>query len=99
MLVGATIALDLRQPRAAARDFRAALGRDPQNSYATFELAMIESNAGHRREALRYLAETRRLDPRNAQLAFVTRKLRSGERVNIADINAAIRRDATQHLR
>ena len=99
MLVGATIALDLREPRAAARDFRAALRRDPENSYATFELAMIESNAGHRRAALRYVALTRHLDPRNAQLAFVTRKIESGERINIADINAAIRRDATQHLR
>jgi tetratricopeptide (TPR) repeat protein len=89
-VVAGTIALRLGDLRRARRQFELALGRSPEDEYATLELGAIASNFGRQEEALRRLREAVRLDPRSALARDALATARKGQRVNIAELNHSI---------
>ena len=62
-LLAGAIAIQLRRYDQARKAFQQVLERDPRNLTATISLASLESNAGHRKEALRLLRRAIMLAP------------------------------------
>jgi tetratricopeptide (TPR) repeat protein len=96
-LVAGTIALRLGELRRAKRQFGLALDRNPEGEYATLELGVIASDLGGRARALALLRRAALLDPRSPQARWALAAVRRGARVNIAELNRSILREA-QHL-
>jgi hypothetical protein len=86
-LLGGSIALRLGRTDESMRFFRAAIERDPGDSYAHLELGALLAEAGHRQEAVATLAEAHRLDPRDDLTASVLSRVRNGKTVDIARVN------------
>jgi tetratricopeptide (TPR) repeat protein len=89
-LVAGTIALRLGDRERADEEFRAALDRDPRNTYALLELGALEANRGDRRAALALLGRALALNPRDPFVPVVIKRVRSGERVNLDAVNSRI---------
>jgi tetratricopeptide (TPR) repeat protein len=64
------------------RAFRRAVGRDPDDWYAHFELALAESALGRRRAAMLELREAARLNPREPLIGPVSRRVAAGRPVD-----------------
>ncbi len=95
-LIAATIALRLRQMGRARQQFEYALQRVPGDAYATLELGAIASSQGDAAEALRLLRRAVWLNPRSVLARQTLATAVGGERVNIADLNRSILREARQ---
>lgn len=89
-LVAGSIALRFGDLRRAQGYFSRALGRAPNQSYATLELGAIASAAGEPGRAERLLRRAVRLAPREALYSDALRVVRSGGRVNVRALNGAI---------
>jgi tetratricopeptide (TPR) repeat protein len=95
-LIAATIALRLRQLERARQQFERALDRVPGNAYATLELGALASSRGDGTEARRLLRRAVRLNPRSGLARQALATAVGGGRVNIADLNRSILREAQQ---
>lgn len=89
-LVAGSIALRFGDLQRAQMYFSRALGRAPNQSYATLELGAIASAAGEPGRAERLLRRAVRLAPREALYSHALRVVRSGGRVNVQALNGAI---------
>jgi tetratricopeptide (TPR) repeat protein len=85
-----SIALRYSQLAYAERQFRLALGRTPDDSYATLELGAIASARGRRTEALARLQRAVQLDPRNPLARQALAVVRSGRTISVPALNQAI---------
>jgi tetratricopeptide (TPR) repeat protein len=95
-LLAGSIALRFNDLQRADHEFALALGRDHGDVYATLERGAIASARGDRREALRLIERTVRLNPQDELLHEVLAYVRSGRRVNIDQLNRAILLKAQQ---
>ncbi|HEX8715291.1 MAG TPA: O-antigen ligase family protein, partial [Solirubrobacteraceae bacterium] len=95
-LLAGSIALRFGDLARADHEFSLALGRDAHNAYATLERGAIASARGDQREALRLLARTHRLSPRDELISEVLKIVREGRRVNIEELTRSILGKARQ---
>jgi predicted Zn-dependent protease len=95
-LVGGSIALRLDDRRTAERRFRAAIAREPGESYGHLELGAILVDSGRRAEGIRTLARARALHPRDFFARNALKRARRGGRIDIARMNEDIRRQARE---
>ena len=95
-LTAATIALELDQRPLAQREFRRALERDPESSYALLELGAIAAESGRRTLAVELLSRARRLSPLDDLTASVLETARRGEPVSVEALNREILARARQ---
>jgi tetratricopeptide (TPR) repeat protein len=89
-LVAGSIALRYGDLARAQRQFSLALGRVPDDAYATLELGAIASEAGRRARALVLLERAVRLDPRDPLALAALRVVRSGKTVGVEALNRSI---------
>jgi O-antigen ligase len=89
-VLAGTIALRFGDLARADHDFVLALKRTPADAYATLERGAIASSRGDRQMALALLARTVSLTPREPLAREVLAIVRSGRRVDIAELNRAI---------
>jgi tetratricopeptide (TPR) repeat protein len=89
-LVAGSIALRYDELGRAEQDFSHARSRTPGDAYATLELGAIASSQGHRAAALELLERAARLDPRDGLIQAALRLVKSGQRVNIEELNRVI---------
>ena len=90
MLVAGSIALRYGDLARARHEFALALGRSPDDSYATLELGAIASEKGEARRARALLEHARTLSPRDPQVLEALNVVRSGGRVNVERVNSLI---------
>jgi len=95
-LVAGSIALRYDESARAEHQFSQALGRDPDDAYATLEQGAIASAKGDRAQALRLLTRAVHLDPREPVTRQALETARSGRRVSIEELNDAILLKAQQ---
>jgi tetratricopeptide (TPR) repeat protein len=86
-LVAGAIASRLGDRARMRSAFSRALDRNPYNWYAHLELAVVDALEGRRRDALRRLAEARRLTPTEPGIALVTSQVRTGEPISLAALD------------
>jgi O-antigen ligase len=89
-VLAGTIALRFGDLARADHDFALALKRTPADAYATLERGAIASSRGDRQMALTLLARTVSLTPREPLAHEVLAIVRSGRRVDVAELNRAI---------
>jgi tetratricopeptide (TPR) repeat protein len=94
--VAGSIALRRGELARANHEFALALGRTPGDAYATLERGAIASARGRRREALVLLKRAARLNPRDPLTRAALSVARDGGRVDIAELNRSILRNAQQ---
>jgi hypothetical protein len=95
-VVAGSIALRRGETERAAHQFALALRRTPGDAYATLEQGAIASVLGERRRALALLGRAVHLSPRDALARAALASARSGERVDIGELNRSILRNADQ---
>jgi tetratricopeptide (TPR) repeat protein len=86
----ATIALNQNDLAHAAREFRAALKRDPRDDYATLELGAIAASRGDFATAVPILERARKLFPRDPLTLRTLRQAQTHKRLDIASFNDAL---------
>ncbi len=96
-LVEGGIALRFGDLARAEHAFSRALGRVPDDAYATLELGAIASEAGERAHSLALLERAVGLNPRDPLARAALSIARSGKRVNIDELNRSILLNA-EHL-
>lgn len=96
-LVEGGIALRFGDLARADHAFSQALGRVPNDVYATLELGAIASEAGERPRSLVLLERAVRLNPRDPLIRAALSMARSGKRVNVDELNRSIFLNA-EHL-
>lgn len=89
-LMKATIALRVGRTGVAEQALRDALEREPDNSYALFELGLIAAARGDRAAAEELLSETLEASPRDGIVRNVLAAVRAGRKVSPDRINRAI---------
>ena len=89
-LVAGSIALRFGDLARARHEFSLALGRVPDDAYATLELGAVASEAGERVQALVLLDRAERLNPRDPLTRQALRTVRSGKRLNVGELNRSI---------
>jgi O-antigen ligase len=89
-LVEGSIALRFDDLARAEHEFSLALGRVPDDAYATLELGAIASESGERERSLMLLERAVRLTPRDPLTRQALRTVRSGGRVNLEALNRSI---------
>lgn len=88
-LVAGSIALRYGDLERAEHEFALALGRSPNDAYATLEQGAIASARGDRARALRLLERAHRLNP-HEQLTRQALQLEREGRLNIEELNRSI---------
>jgi tetratricopeptide (TPR) repeat protein len=89
-LTAGTIAVNVDALDVAVDRFRAALRREPENSYALLELGVIASEQGRSAVAERHLERALELAPRDEIIEGALEEVQAGRRVRLADVNAGI---------
>jgi O-antigen ligase len=89
-LTAGSIAVRFGDLPRADRAFARALGRSPDDAYATLERGAIASSQGRRAAALALLARASHLNPRDPLPREALGVVRSGRRVDVAALNRAI---------
>ncbi|HEY4450493.1 MAG TPA: O-antigen ligase family protein [Solirubrobacteraceae bacterium] len=97
-LLAGSIALRYGDLARAERQFSLALGRVPGDAYAALELGAIASAEGEMGRATALLSHAVGLDPRDPLARAALRSVRAGRRVNVAELNLLILRQAQQLL-
>jgi hypothetical protein len=95
-LVAGSIALRFGDLRRADHEFSLALGRVPDDAYATLELGAIASEAGRRARSVELLRRAVRLSPRDPVALQALHTARSGGRVSVEELNRSILSRAEQ---
>ncbi len=85
--VEGNIASKLNQPDRMREAFSNALERDPNNWYATLELATLDGVQGHKRAALVRLDRVAELNPREPLTAMIRQGVRSGNPVGLDQLD------------
>ena len=88
------IAARLRDDDRARAAFARALERNPTNWYAALELGLLESVAGRKASALRYLDRARALNPLEGMLPVLAARVRDGERIHPSSLDLLFLREA-----
>jgi O-Antigen ligase len=86
-LVAGAIASRLGEHRRMRVAFDRALGRNSQNWYANFELALLDATAGRRSAALRRLSAARRLNPREPEITFLGQEIHQGRHISPSSLD------------
>jgi hypothetical protein len=89
-LVEGSIALRFGDLARAEREFSLALGRVPDDAYATLELGAIASESRERARAIALLERAVRLTPRDPLARQALQTVRSGKRVSLEALNRSI---------
>jgi predicted Zn-dependent protease len=89
-VIAGRVALALHRPADAERYFRQALDREPKEPYTHLQLGAILFDGGRRAEGLRTLERAAALEPRVRVTTEALARARSGQRVDIEKINAAL---------
>ncbi len=89
-VVAGEIALRFDDLGRAESDFSSALGRAPEDAYATLERGAIASAGGQRSTALGLLEQAVRLDPREPLAREALAAVRAGRVVSVGALNRAI---------
>jgi tetratricopeptide (TPR) repeat protein len=97
-LVSGTIALRYEDLTRADHEFTLALGRNPDDVYATLVEGVIASAAGDRTRSLALLARAARLDPHEQIAQEALTVVREGRRISLAAFNRAILGRAQQFI-
>ena len=95
-LVAGSIALRLGQLGRADREFAKALGRVPDDAYATLERGAIASTLGHASTARALLARAAELNPRDPLTREALRIVGSGGAVSVQALNRLILQKAEE---
>ncbi len=95
-LVAGSIALRRGELARADHQFVLALGRSPDDAYATLERGAIASSKGERAAALALLGRAQALDPRDRLVQQALQIVREGRVVNVAGLNRLILLKAQQ---
>jgi tetratricopeptide (TPR) repeat protein len=95
-LVAGSIALRYGDLTLADRRFAQALGRSPDDAYATLERGAIASSSGRPREALVLLSRAAALQPRDGLTREALALVRAGRRVSLIELNRSILYQAQQ---
>jgi tetratricopeptide (TPR) repeat protein len=95
-LVAGSIALRFGDLARADHEFALALGRVPDDAYATLERGAIASSENDRPGALELLERAARLNPRDPLTQQALRLVREGKRVDIEELNRSILLKAQQ---
>jgi O-antigen ligase len=95
-VVAGSIALRRGETERADHEFALALGRTPEDAYATLERGAIASARGDRRRALELLGRAVTLNPRDPLTRATLLRVRRGARVDIGELNSSILRNARQ---
>ncbi len=95
-LVAGSIALRFGDLARADHEFALALGRTPEDAYATLERGAIASTENDRRGALELLERAARLNPRDPLTRQALRLVREGKPVNVEELNRSILFNAQQ---
>lgn len=95
-LVAGSIALRFGDLSRADREFAMALGRVPDDAYATLERGAIASSMGRQKAALALLQRAAQLNPRDALAREALLLARRGLRVDVGELNRSILREAQQ---
>ena len=95
-LVAGSIALRFGDLARADHEFALALGRTPDDAYATLERGAIASTENNRRGALEFLERAALLNPRDPLTRQALRLARKGKRVNVEELNRSILLKARQ---
>jgi tetratricopeptide (TPR) repeat protein len=96
-LVAGAIASRLGDWRAMQASFEQALSRNPANWYAWLELALAENSQERRGAALRHLARSRALDPREPTIREVAADVAAGKPVKPGRIDRILLRRIDVH--
>ena len=89
-LTAGSIAVRVGDLGRAEEEFRDALARDADNSYAVFELGLLASAHGERRNAVLLLQRAAERSPRDSIVLDALRRARSGARLDPATVNQRI---------
>jgi tetratricopeptide (TPR) repeat protein len=89
-LIAGSIAVRLGDLTLADHEFSLALGRTPENVYATLERGAIASTLGQRARALALLERAAALDLRDPFTRAALRLVRRGRRVSVEELDRAI---------
>jgi O-antigen ligase len=89
-LTAGTIAVNVGALDVAVDRFRAALRREPENSYALLELGVIASEQGRSAVAETYLERALELAPRDEIIEGALEEVQAGRQIRLADVNAGI---------
>jgi tetratricopeptide (TPR) repeat protein len=89
-LTAGSIALRYGELARADHDFQLALGRSPEDAYATLERGAIASTRGEGTAAAALLARAARLNPRDPLTREALRLAKGGRRVSVSDLNRLI---------
>jgi tetratricopeptide (TPR) repeat protein len=89
-LLGGSIALRFGDLVRAEREFALALGRSPEDQYATLERGAIASQRGEAAKAIRLLRRAVMLYPRDQLARQALAVTLAGGRVNVAELNRAL---------
>jgi len=95
-LVAGSIALRFDDLPRADHEFALALGRVPDDAYATLERGAIASSRGERRRALALLARAAELNPRDPLARQALALALAGRRVDVEELNRSILIEAQQ---
>ncbi|HXB15336.1 MAG TPA: O-antigen ligase family protein [Solirubrobacteraceae bacterium] len=95
-LTAGSIALRRGELARGDREFARALGRVPDDAYATLERGAIASTRGERAAALALLERAARLNPRDALTREALELARRGRRVDVQKLNLLILLQARQ---
>jgi hypothetical protein len=96
-LVAGSIALRFGDLTRAARQFKLALKRVPDDAYAALEVGAIASESGQRARSVKLLERALLLNPRDPLTRQALATARSGGRVNVEALNRSIL-DRAEHL-
>jgi tetratricopeptide (TPR) repeat protein len=96
-LVAGAIASRLGDWPAMQASFERAVNRNPANWYAWLELALAENSQGRRGAALRHLARSRALDPREPTIREVAADVAAGKTVKPGRIDRILLRRIDVH--
>jgi O-Antigen ligase len=93
-LVAGTIALQVGDRTRARSEFEEVLELERRTPFALAELAAMESERGRRRAAQDLLRRANRLAPRDPVISAALKRVLSGRRINVRDLNSSFRRAA-----
>ncbi|HKP88350.1 MAG TPA: O-antigen ligase family protein, partial [Thermoleophilaceae bacterium] len=89
-VIAGRVALALDRPAVAARYFREALEREPQDPYSHLQLGAILYDGGRRAAGLRTLERAARLEPRVRAAREALARARRGQAVDVDKINRSL---------
>jgi tetratricopeptide (TPR) repeat protein len=99
LLAKGAIALRAGSIPLAAESFEEAIGREPDNWLARFELGMLLARQGRAAEAEREVIAARRLNPRQEQVGEVLARIERGKPVDPVVINEELGSSLSSKLR